>query len=268
MDCHPHPYPSHRTRVMNVRLRLPMLGVLILGISVGSTVSAQTDSWQYELSAYAWMPETTTGIETQMGRTETKLSVSDALDSLDIGYMLTAIARYDSWTLAGDLVYLNLEAEEETPFGLLYRDVRSETTLALFSAYGLYSVVQGDQFLFDLGAGLRAVDSDVDVAFTSGLLPSNKSNISDSWVDPLIATRIYGQLTENLSASLTLDTGGFGVGSASDSTWQAVALLGYQLSRSWKIRGGYRHLYIDRENDGQLYDFEMSGFIAGISYQF
>lgn len=247
---------------------LTHITVILLGISLAPLSFAKDERWQYELSTYIWLPETTTGIETTQGSTETTLSVSDALDSLDVGYMLTATATRNSWTLVGDLVYLNLEAETNTPFGQLYRDLKSETTLSIFSTYGLYSIVDNENFFIDIGLGLRAVDSDVDATFTAGLLPSVKSGISDNWVDPVVAARFYGKLSEKLFASVTFDTGGFGGSSASDSTWQALALLGYSLTENWTIRGGYRHLYIDRENDGQRYDFEMSGFVFGVSYQF
>lgn len=229
---------------------------------------AQPASWDFEVSSYIWLPESTTGITTEAGTVDSVLSVSDALDQLDVGVMLTGVARRDKWSFVGDVFYLNLEAEEDTPFGALYSSIESETTLAVFSGYALYQVYHRSNFGIDLGAGARAVDSDVEITLNSGKLPSDSENISDDWVDPVLAARLSGQLSEKWSASLTVDAGGFGATNASDSTWQGVALVAYQLAESWRLRGGYRHLYIDRKDDGGEFDFEMAGVLFGVGYRF
>lgn len=196
------------------------------------------------------------------------LSVSDALDQLDVGTMLTGVAQRDKWSLIGDFVYLNLEAEESTPFGSLYSEIESESTLMVLSGYAFYQIYHRPDFRMDLGAGVRVVDSDVDITLKPGLLPSASENVSDHWLDPVLAIRLVGQLSEKWNASLILDAGGFDAGSASDSTWQAAALIGYQLTDHWFLRGGYRHLYIDRIAGEQVYDSEMTGVLFGASYRF
>ncbi|PIW60912.1 hypothetical protein [Shewanella sp. CG12_big_fil_rev_8_21_14_0_65_47_15] len=232
------------------------------------SVLAQSTPWNFEASSYIWLPESTTGIKTDAGTINSVLGVSDALEQLDLGIMLTGVVQRDKWSLVGDFVYLNLETEETAPFGTFYSKLESESTLSILSTYAFYQVYHHSNFSIGLGAGARVVNSEVEIVLMPGLLPSHNENISDDWIDPLLAIRLFGQLSEKWSASFVMDTGGFGAGSASDSTWQAAALIAYQLTDSWLMRGGYRHLDIDRQADGQLYDFKMTGVLFGVSYLF
>jgi hypothetical protein len=45
-------------------------------------------------------------------------------------------------------------------------------------------------------------------------------------------------------------------------------LIGVQLSRSFAIELGYRHLYVDYENDGFVYKADTSGPIIGERFTF
>lgn len=62
------------------------------------------------------------------------------------------------------------------------------------------------------------------------------------------------------------DVGGFGV--ASDYTWKLSGTLGYQFSDWFSARAGYRHLKVDYEDGGFVWDVELSGPIVGASFRF
>ena len=78
------------------------------------------------------------------------------------------------------------------------------------------------------------------------------------------------QRTESAGVSAYLfglaDVGGFGV--SSDSTWQVMGALSYRLTDRIIARAGYRHLEVDYDNDGFVYDVELSGPILGVSFRF
>ena len=257
-------------QLISILIPIKIFAVVFSLLSLVSSFSvlAQSTPWNFEASSYIWLPESTTGIKTDAGTIDSVLSVSDALEQLDLGVMLTGVIQHDKLSIVGDFVYLNLETEENTPFGTLYSSLESESTLSILSAYAFYQVYHHSNFSIDLGAGARAVDSEVRIMLIPGLLPSHNEGVSDDWIDPLLAIRFFGRLSEKWSASFIIDAGGFGTGSASDSTWQAVTLIAYQLTDSWLLRGGYRHLDIDRQADGQLYDFKMTGVLFGFSYRF
>lgn len=84
------------------------------------------------------------------------------------------------------------------------------------------------------------------------------------WIDPILGLRARLDLTERLWLGLRGDLGGFGIGSASDFTWQAMGLLHYRLTEHWILSGGYRGLGFDREP----YDLIQHGPILGFSYRF
>src|SRR6056297_2689559 len=237
MKKFPHKLPSRAVSALVVSALL-LAGVTHAGESNGS------DEWEVEFSSNLWLPETTTRFGTPNGAAETVLSLSDALDALNLGAMFTLAASKDRWAFAADVVYLNLEADEATPFGLLFDRLESETTLFIPSVYGFYTAWEWERGALDLGFGARLVDSENDVRLTADVAPEARASQEERWVDPLVAIRARGQIGEKWLASFSLDAGALG---DTEGTWQAVALVGYQMTDAWTLRGGYRHLYIARD---------------------
>lgn len=238
-----------------------------LGLYVSPTLADSAD-WQIDVSSYMWFPKTETSVETPLGTVSSDLSARDALDALDIGVMLGVSARRDAWSLLGDLFYLDLSFRERTPLGRVYSAVDTRTTVLSLSGYGLYNLYDRDGLVLDAGLGLRMLSSDIDVTLQGVARDDRDTSVSDNWVDPLLALRASARLAERWQVVLLADAGGFGMGSASDQTWQIVTVLTYRIGESWSASGGYRHLYVDRENDGVPYELEMSGPLLGVSYRF
>lgn len=121
---------------------------------------------------------------------------------------------------------------------------------------------------FNVSASLPAFPNlqlgDVEIpGVTVGGLDADLEETVD-WVDPILGLRARVDLGERLWAGVRGDLGGFGIGSASDFTWQAMALLGWRLSEHWILSGGYRGLGYDREP----FDLVQHGPILGLSYRF
>ena len=82
----------------------------------------------------------------------------------------------------------------------------------------------------------------------------------------MIGLRAILDLGDGFSVLALADIGGFGVGS--DQTWEALATLNYQV-RDWlSLRAGYRHLEVDYDHQGFVFDVEMSGPILGAGFRF
>ncbi len=62
--------------------------------------------------------------------------------------------------------------------------------------------------------------------------------------------------------------GGFGIGSASDATWQVITGVSYGLSDRWTLRLAYKALDFDREASGAELDMRMHGLVLGATYHF
>jgi hypothetical protein len=57
-------------------------------------------------------------------------------------------------------------------------------------------------------------------------------------------------------------------GGGSDSSWQALASLNYEVSRTTSVKIAYRHYAVDY-NKGQFrYDMETSGPLIGVGIRF
>lgn len=242
--------------------------LMILMAAMLAGTAAQAQDWRFDLTSYLWFPETRTSIELPRGTATSELSASDALKNLDAGLMLSGTARRGPWTLVGDLLYMDVDGDGPTPFGVLFSGVAVETRLTALSGYALYNVIDDPHQRLDLGMGLRAMRSDVKLRLQPGLLPQEATRIRDDWVDTVLALRYSARLNDAWTAGVALDYGGFGIGSASDETWQAVATVGYALNDNWSLLAGYRHLHVDQESDGIPYKLKLSGPMLGVNWRF
>ena len=92
------------------------------------------------------------------------------------------------------------------------------------------------------------------------------------WVDPIIGGIIRAPLNPDLAMSFRGDVGGFGIGSASEFTWNIEALAEYKCSEYCRLMLGYRLLDIDQEQGGGddrfEYDVQIRGPIARIGFEY
>ncbi len=68
------------------------------------------------------------------------------------------------------------------------------------------------------------------------------------WLDPIVGFRVGGDVTDRISLYLLGDIGGWGVGTASDLTWQGVLGGSFNLSEHWSLTGAYRALGVNRDS--------------------
>lgn len=245
------------------------LGISMATLALAATpVVAQDSQWQYDLSAYLWFPDTTTRIATPNGPVEGTLSAKDALDALEFGVMARLNARRGLWALTGDLVYFDLEQDVDLPGGGVFSSATASTQITALSGYGFRQMSSGSSGVFELGVGVRAMSTEIDFDFEAGTSPATSRNISDDWADPLLAARYSQQLNDEWDVTIALDYGGFGIGSASEETWQAVASATYAFNEDWGFIAGYRHLHVDRGADNGNYTIKMSGPLLGVNYRF
>jgi hypothetical protein len=112
--------------------------------------------------------------------------------------------------------------------------------------------------------GGRVWSVDNDVTFKAGLLPERKTGVSESWIDPVVGLRGSIDLASGFFATAYADVGS----GASDLTWQIYGGLGYRFNDRVLGQIGYRYLSVDYENDGFVWDVEMSGPIIGLTIRF
>ena len=89
---------------------------------------------------------------------------------------------------------------------------------------------------------------------------------SKSWVDPFVGVRGRWNLTDRWYLTGKADIGGFGL--ASDLVWQVYGGIGTRLSEHASMELGYRHMAVDYQDGGFVYDVEISGVMASFIWRF
>ena len=239
-----------------------LAGALLL---VAAPAAAQ-EAWQFAITPYAYLPGVTAKLNTDFGDVKSRTSGSEAITNLDFAFMAAFEARRGKLSLIGDLLYADLSSEKDTPFGRLFDSVETDTKVGAFSGYALYRAVDTPRIALDLGGGFRAYSVKYDTTLEPALLDEVSFDLSEEWVDPLLAGRAIVTFNERWSANAVLDVGGFD--GENDSTWQALASVNYAFNDRWSLRGGWRYLDIQKEIGGLRTETELNGPIIGVGFHF
>lgn len=231
------------------------------------TASASGASpWSFSVTPYFWAAalEGDVGVR-GLGPAEIDASFGDIIENTDIALMLVAEARRNRWGLMLDVFYLGASEDAETP-GPLFSGGSAEITSMFSTISAAYRVIEGKALSVDALGGGRIWYVDADLDLDAGLLPATDAQDEKSWVDPVVGLRANIDLGRGFFLTLLGDAGGFGV--SSDSTWQALASIGYEVNSWFSLRAGYRHLEVDYDDDGFVYDVAISGPIFGLGFRF
>ena len=240
--------------------------VACLTMVVAGSAAAQNAGWTFSLSPYLWAPAIETSVETRWGSVGVDQNSRDVLSKLDLAFMGAFEARRGRWGLIADLFYADLSQRGDTPLGLLFSQARVEVQARALSGYAAYRVHEDDRVAVDILAGLRVSSLDLDLSLSPGLLPGQRVGMGETWVDPLLGTRLRFAFTDRWFATAFADIGGFGVGA--DQTWQIFASLGYQFNDRWSMQGGWRHVSLSKPIEGRDVDLDFSGPLLGFTAHF
>jgi hypothetical protein len=202
---------------------------------------------------------------------EVDVPFSEVWDNLKFGGFANIWARRDRFVFSGDLMYVNLSAAEVVgPLPNLDPDIEigAELDSVQFYAAGLagYRVVDTPQFSLDALAGGRFWYVSNDLTLRLENVGSRSFKEDFSWFDPLIGARVFYNITDKLSVMGQADLGGFGVGS--EFTWSVLGTVNYVFNDHWSASIGYKHMSVDYDDDGLVFDVDMSGPVIGVTYRF
>jgi len=256
-----------------------LAGMLTLGAGTAATAqttAAQTSGWQFEITPYLWAAGMKGDVQVgTLPKISTDVSFSDVLDVLDIGLMGAFEARKDRWGLLFDAIYMKLSMDATAsrtgpgPIGATATaNANLEMKQTLLAAAATYRAVEGRSPV-DVFGGLRYIKLEAS-AEINGSFFAQTGTVSRSgdvdWVDPYIGVRIQHPIADRWTLVGYGDIGGFGVGS--DFTWQAIAGVNYDFSKSVSGKLGYRYLSVDYDKDGFLYDMASYGVYLGVGIRF
>ena len=254
---------------------------LLCGPSPASAQSASASGgWTFEVTPYLWASGLKGDVQAgSLPPTRMDMSFSDIWDTLDFTAMGTFEARKGRWGFLFDAIYIKLSDSGTAtqagpgPIGSTLTATADLTVKqTILTAGAAYRVSEGRSPL-DIIGGLRYTNLDVSADIGASLFGpvgggarTVSRNGDKNWVDPYVGVRIQHPIAERWTLDGYADVGGFGVGS--DLTWQVVAGAKFDFSKSLSLRFGYRHMDINYDNGGVLYDATMKGPYIGLAIRF
>jgi hypothetical protein len=235
---------------------------------------ADESGWTFSLTPYVWLAGLTGDVAAFGGPpVGVDATIPDVLSALDIGLMGLAQARYDRFTVAGDLFWVKLSDDGPMPRGLFAEKYDLTITNLMLTGVVGYSVVYESNMNLDLVVGARywSVDNNLDFK-GPGVGPPfpNLDGVSldqkEGWVDPLIGVKGKVDINESFFLAGWALVGGFDV--SSKYMWDAMGSVGYRFNDWSAATLGFRALGVDYENGGFEYDVIQYGPMMGASFQF
>ena len=241
--------------------------------------------WEAFVALYMWF----VGMNGETGKgsqiADVDVSFGDIWDNLDFGIQAHIEVWYKKIIFFVDPMYMNLSSDSKNTRVL--STVRSKLDVEMFlmdiaAGYRVAEIPIGSSgnsspsLAIDLYGGGRILSIDNTLKLTIDTPVGQireKQNISETWFDFIIGTRMLFDITENLLFSIKTDIGGFGLGFSSDIDWNFVTNIGYQLP--WygiTPYVGYRVLYVDyKDGSGDnrfVYDVWHTGPQVGLGVRF
>lgn len=215
-----------------------------------------------QITVYGWLAGATGEITPFAGAPtlEFESAFSEVLEDLDAAFFASGLVRKDRLVFVGDLSYASLSREGLVPPGV---PAMGEVSQLAVTMAGGARVVSAQTVTIDLLAGARLwnVESRVDVPL-AGVSVSPE----ETFLDPIIAARFNVQIAPRLSTIAHVDLGGVGIGS--EFTYQVVGTVNYRVGRATYLSAGYRHLYLDYEDGGTVFEGSQTGPLIGITQRF
>jgi hypothetical protein len=239
---------------------------MVCCLCVTWATAAQAESeWQFAGSFYAWISDLEGDIRASgpVEPVHVDLSHSKVLEHLKFAGFGSLEARKGRFVAMADLTYAHLAASS----GIEVRDVdllEADLDASAFTATALggYRVAQGSVNA-DLLAGARLVVSDTDLVL-SGPQRTVEGDVSETWIDPILATNVGIPVSGKTTLTFYADLGG----GSSDFTWQVILGFQYRLSSHWQLTAGWRHFAVDYDKGDFLYDVKQSGPVLGGRFEF
>lgn len=237
--------------------------LLTTSFSVAAPAERGDSGWEFKLNPYAWFIGSTGELTVKGETSEFDAGFSEIRELLNIVAMGQFEARKGDWAFGLDGLYLDLRGRTE---GWLFK-TRSDLRYGIIETFAAYRFLT-----LPLGGGSGPAIIEFEEIFGGRFVYAKsrtdiypRSVLSDSrwWIDPFIGFRIACRTAGPWTVRLRGDIGGFGIGAASDFTWNFSAALDCRLSAAVSLSAAYRILSIDNLRGGGSNRSGFNGRIYG-----
>ena len=230
---------------------------------MASRSEAAPDNLEFVLELYGWLASAEA---TTAGGRDFELDIDDILDNLDFTLMGVLGARKNRWSFMMDVIYMNLESDSSSNLSQQLQLTNTGLQAWSVNPFVSYELFGSDKGSFQLLAGARFLDIEVDAELRARppLPPiSTKESMSTDVWDGVVGIRGFYNLSDRWFVPYRVDIG------AGDSnfTWHAFTGIGYRFD-SFKLLLAYRHLEWEFEDGALLDDLQASGPVIGVLFTF
>lgn len=223
-----------------------------------------SDEWEFAFTPYANLPAVNYDATVAGSTVNIDMSLSDLLDNFDV---LAFSGHFEAWKgnwgILFDGAYTSLDSDFEKAFFKINVDI-VDTPIDLSAGYRIEPIrLSVDNnfptLVFDFKGGARYHYLRQKI----NLNPGPRVGESYDWVEPVVGGRGRFYFNEKAHVIVMSDVSGFGIGSASDITWSAMAGFGYNVSNWFALKAGYYYSYIDYSRGSGLNEFGLEGYQHG-----
>ena len=232
-----------------------------------SLKTQSTEGWVITGGPYLFLPGIEGDAVVAGKAAKLDLSFGDIFDNFDvIGVSGRLEAWRDSrWGITFDAMYFDLDGSFTSPVPLSIDLVQWQIDLGLGLRVIDKKLTNGDsdsrRLQVDLLGGVRF--QYLKEELTIGASP--KLGASEDWFEPFVGGRVVLQVNDKLAMRIRADAGGFGLGEASELTWNVWAGISYRINHKTEMLVGYKAQGFDYSNGSGLSQFGGDWTTQGIS---
>lgn len=208
-----------------------------------------------DLTLYVWgagMTGTATLNNQALPNSPVEADFDEILEKLEMAFMGHYEGMGETWGFGADLVYIGLGDTNDL-------GVTGDVDASVAEAFAIYR--HSDNL--DLLAGVRYTGLDLRVETPGGTVGEGDKNLTDAFA----GLRLSAPFSDSWSGAVRADIGAGG----SDLTWNVVAGVNWQAGDSFSVRGGYRWLGYELDNDSDQANLELDigfdGPFLGVAFQ-
>jgi len=239
-------------------------------------------AWDFSVMPYVWVPDVEGSATVQGVKTPANWGSRETFRNLDFTSAARIEAWKNRWGFIFDGLYVKTGGSNNHPArGIRSVNITAELLMLDFAAsYRLVDVFIGGgaddelgtkypRFVFEPLAGLRFVYLNQEVEINPNL---GRVQDSTTYIEPFVGGRVALDIIEQLSLQVRGDIGGFGVGEASDKTWNLVPGVMWRISDRISFTAAYRITAIDFSKDSGTDTFandtKLKGPLVGLGIHF